>query len=220
MFFLSSLSLNLTTILQATVRDVAVHAGLTAVGDWRNRDIVSIAKVAEVVSLDLNFLVYFSLHITKAKSRNKQLRHYEGNWATYEILKRFFKSKRCYKKRITSVDDDDDDLDSKDMISKDDDVIESNGESDDDGNGDDEEEEADGNGDDEEEADGNKEGEGNGNREGEESGNGDDDGDGGEDDDDGVDSRKGKGKGKAKEGTTGLKRKMPEMVRKSKRTRL
>ena len=61
-------------------------------GDWQNQDIVSIAKVAEVLSLDFNVLVYFSLHITKAKSLNKQLRHYEGNWAMYEILKRFFKS--------------------------------------------------------------------------------------------------------------------------------
>ena len=208
-------------------------------GDWRNRDAASIAKVAEVVSFYFKFLVYvyFSLHITKAKSRNKQLRHYEGNWATYEILKRFFKSKRCYKKRITSVDDDDgSDLD-KDV--KDDDAStrgESDGESDNDGNdndngegeGDDNREgEGDGNGegegDGDGEGDGNREGEGDDNGEENESGNGDDDGDGGKDDDNAVDSRNGKGKGKAKEGsgyTTGSKRKMPQMVRNSKKTRL
>jgi hypothetical protein len=195
--------------------------------DWRKRDAVSIAKVAEVVSLDFNFLVYFSLHITKAKSRNKQLRHYEGNWATYEILKRFFKSKRYYKKRITSDDDDGSDLDNKDVISKDD------GDSDNDGNGNDSGEgEGDGdgkgeesdNGDSDGDGDGEGEGDGDGEGEGEESDNGDGDGDGGEDDDNAVDSRNGKGKGKAKEGSrsgyaTGSKRKMPQMVGKSKKMR-
>ena len=42
----------------------------------------------------------------------------------YEILKRFFKSKRGYKKRIAFVDDNNhSDLDRKDMISKDNDLI-------------------------------------------------------------------------------------------------
>jgi len=187
--------------------------------DWRNRDAAPIVKVAEVVSLDFNFLINFSLveslHITKAKSRNKQLRYYEGNWATYEILKRFFKSKQCYKKRIASVDDND----GGDLVI--------HGESDQEGDiyGDGEGE---GGGDGEGEGDGNGEGEGNGNGEGEQNsngegqgnGDGEGEGDGGEDDDNAVDS---KGKGKAKEGSgyaTGSKRKMPQEVGKSKKRRL
>jgi hypothetical protein len=70
---------------------------------------LAVSKVAEVVSLlHFNSSVYFSLHITKAKSRNKQLGYYEGNWPTYEILKRFFKSKRYYMKHITFMEDNDD----------------------------------------------------------------------------------------------------------------
>ena len=156
-----------------------------------------------------NFLIYFSLHITKAKSRNKQLRHYEGNWATYEILKRFFKSKRCYKKRISSADDNDSDSDGKDAMPKDDeesdgDIYENGG-----GKG---------------EGDGNREGEGNDNGEGEGNDNGEGDGDGGEEGEgdggeDAVDSWNGKGKGKAK-AATGSKRKMPQRVGNSKKRRL
>jgi hypothetical protein len=67
---------------------------------------VSIAKVAEVVSSFFNSSVYFSLQITKAKAQNIQLGYYKGNWATYEILKRFFKGKRYYAKCITSMDED------------------------------------------------------------------------------------------------------------------
>lgn len=179
--------------------------------DWRNRDAGPISKVADVVSLNFNFLVYFSLHIIKAKSRNEQLRYYEGNWATYEILKRFFKSRRCYKKRITSANDDiGSDLDSKDMISDNDVIIhgESDGEGDNDGNSDgDREGKEDGNG------DGDRDGEGDkGDDDGEKSAN--------SDDDDAVDSWNGKGKGKAKEGSTGSKRRMPQEVGKSKKMRL
>ena len=61
---------------------------------------------------------------------------YEGNWATYEILKKFFKSKQYYKKRITSLDNDNDsDSDNKDVILKDG-VNSNNGKEDGDGEGD------------------------------------------------------------------------------------
>ena len=75
--------------------------------------------MAEVVSLNFNSSVYFSLHITKAKSQNKQLCYYEEDWPIYEILKRFFKSKRYYTKRIASmedVDNSDGDLENKDAM--------------------------------------------------------------------------------------------------------
>ena len=49
------------------------------------------------------------------------------------MLKRFFKSKWYYKKRITSLDDDGSDLDNKDSILKD--GTSSNNEGDGDGNG-------------------------------------------------------------------------------------
>ena len=73
------------------------------------------------------------------------------------------------------------------------------------------------------EEDGNGEGEGDGNGEGEGDGNRDDEGSGDSDEDDDI-AVNCKGRGKAKEGsgntsTTGSKRTMPQVVRKSKRIR-
>ena len=118
------------------------------------------------------------------------MQYYKGNWATYKILKRFFKRKQGCKKRIAFVDDDNgSDLDSKDVISKDNDLIIQE-ESDNNGNSDGDEGEK-----------SNREEEGDGDGGGEENGNGDGDDDGekdidSEDNNDTVDSWNGKGQGR------------------------
>ena len=174
--------------------------------------------MAEVVSLIFNSSVYFSLYITKAKSRNKQLHYYEGDWPIYEILKRFFKSKRYYTKRIASmedVDNSDGDLENKDaMLTNDRDSDDgegggdgetgeggrsnSNGEFDGGSHGDNREENN---------VNRNEDVEGEGDRGGVEDGDGsrqgdeDEEGDGDEEDRYRVQCWNGKGKGKAKEGS-------------------
>ena len=41
-----------------------------------------------------------SLNIIKAKSKNDQLQLYQGNWATFKIMKTLLKNKRSYQKRL------------------------------------------------------------------------------------------------------------------------
>jgi hypothetical protein len=48
--------------------------------------------------------------LTQAKSRNKQLQRYQGNWAALEILKTLIKNKRTYQKRIGPADQSDEDV--------------------------------------------------------------------------------------------------------------
>lgn len=55
------------------------------------------------------FISYFSLWLTKARSRNKQLQRYAGDWATLEIMKTLLKNKRNYKKRAGFPDQDSED---------------------------------------------------------------------------------------------------------------
>src|SRR6266508_1062379 len=43
----------------------------------------------------------------KAKTKNEQLQHYKGNWATFEIMKTLIKNRRLYRKRIGSADQSD-----------------------------------------------------------------------------------------------------------------
>jgi hypothetical protein len=76
-----------------------LHAGLPTGVDWRNQDAVAIGKIAQVVSLN-PFIKYSLLYIAKASSRNEQLRHYKGNWATIEIMKTLLKNRRSYRNRI------------------------------------------------------------------------------------------------------------------------
>src|SRR6266704_2040266 len=43
----------------------------------------------------------------KAKIHNKQLQHYKGNWATFEIMKTLNKNRRIYRRQIGSADQSD-----------------------------------------------------------------------------------------------------------------
>lgn len=77
------------------------HAGIRIDIDWRKQDPLALGKVASVVCLFSNMLIdYCSLPITQAKSRNPQLRCYEQNWATLEIMRTILKNKRNYRKKI------------------------------------------------------------------------------------------------------------------------
>lgn len=167
---------------------------------WQSRDAVDLVKVVEVVSLNFNSSIYFSLHL-KAKSHNKQLRYYKKNWVIYEILKRYFKSKWYYKKHI-AMNNENNDSDSERNKVK---IENDNG---DDDNGEENDGEVGGG----EESNGSKEDDGSD----EDNDNKGDDDEGGE----GNDKGKGKGKGGSATRSLGTKRSMPQSGRKSKRRRL
>ena len=50
------------------------------------------------------FINYFLLQLHKVRSRSKQLRRYEQDWATFEIMKSFLKNKRTHQRRNGSLD--------------------------------------------------------------------------------------------------------------------
>jgi len=78
--------------------------------NWHLQDISLVGKVAEVVCFFLKIINYILLCFLKAKSRNKQLECYSGNWATLEIMKTLLKNQRTYKKRNGFPDQDNNDV--------------------------------------------------------------------------------------------------------------